>query len=159
MFVVFKDQYHRRNIWFKKVETISADKRIIGNWNVSSSLYLYFDNNMNHSFTGSVIPKCVIMPFGRSIRSSQRRCSVRKDVLISFAKFTGLGPATLLKKRPWHRCFPANFAKFLRTRFLQNTSGRLSGTCPQTLASKKVFKIPKYLKTVRNKKLKINKKQ
>ena len=24
-----------------------------------------------------------------------------------------------------HRCFPVNFAKFLRIRFLQNTSGRL----------------------------------
>ena len=32
-------------------------------------------------------------------------------------------PATLL--RPWHRCFPVNFAKFLRTHFLQNTSRRL----------------------------------
>ena len=28
-------------------------------------------------------------------------------------------------KRLWHRCFPGNFAKFLRTLFLQNTSGRL----------------------------------
>ena len=37
-----------------------------------------------------------------------------------------LGPeSTLLKKRPWHRCFSMNFAKFLRTPFLQNTSGRL----------------------------------
>ena len=27
-------------------------------------------------------------------------------------------PATLLKKRLQHRCFPANFAKFLRTPFL-----------------------------------------
>ena len=26
-------------------------------------------------------------------------------------------PATLLKKRPWHRCFPVNFANFLRTPF------------------------------------------
>ena len=26
-----------------------------------------------------------------------------------------LRPATLLKKRPWHRCFPVNFAKFLKT--------------------------------------------
>ena len=26
--------------------------------------------------------------------------------------------ATLLKTRPWHRCFPVNFAKFLRTPFL-----------------------------------------
>ena len=32
-------------------------------------------------------------------------------------------PATLLKKRLWHRCFPVNFAKFLRTSFLQNTFG------------------------------------
>ena len=31
--------------------------------------------------------------------------------------------ATLLKKRLWHRSFPVNFAKFLRTTFLQNTSG------------------------------------
>ena len=30
--------------------------------------------------------------------------------------------ATLLKKRLWHRCFPVNFLKFLRTPFLQNTS-------------------------------------
>ena len=28
-----------------------------------------------------------------------------------------LRPATLLEKRFWHRCFPANFAKFLRTPF------------------------------------------
>ena len=34
-------------------------------------------------------------------------------------------PATLLKKRLWHRCFPVNFAKFLRTPFLQNNFGRL----------------------------------
>ena len=63
----------------------------------------------------------------------------KKGVLRNFAKFTGkhlcqslffnkvadLRPATLLKKRLWHRCFSVNFAKFLRTHFLQNTSGRL----------------------------------
>ena len=32
-----------------------------------------------------------------------------------FNKVAGLRPATLLKKRLWHRCFPVNFAKFLRT--------------------------------------------
>ena len=42
-----------------------------------------------------------------------------------FNKVAGLRPATLLKKRLWHRCFPGNFVKFLRTPFLQNTSGRL----------------------------------
>ena len=36
-----------------------------------------------------------------------------------------LRPATLFKKRLWHRCFPVNFAKLLRTSFLQNTSGQL----------------------------------
>ena len=46
--------------------------------------------------------------------------AVRKDVLRNFA-----WPATLLKKRLWRRCFPVNFAKFLRTLFLQNISGRL----------------------------------
>ena len=30
-----------------------------------------------------------------------------------------------LKNRLWHRCFPVNFAKFLRTPFLQSNSGRL----------------------------------
>ena len=39
--------------------------------------------------------------------------------------FFSLRPATLLKNRLWHRCFPVNFKKFLRTPFLQNTSGRL----------------------------------
>ena len=34
-------------------------------------------------------------------------------------------PATLLEKRLWHRHFPANFQKFLKTPFLQSTSGRL----------------------------------
>ena len=70
-------------------------------------------------------------------RSSHRRCSIEKGVLENFAKFTGkhmcqnlifnevvdLGPAVLLKKRLWHRDFSVNFAKFLRTPFLHNTSG------------------------------------
>ena len=34
-----------------------------------------------------------------------------------FNKVAGLKPATLLKKRIWHRCFPVNFEKFLRTSF------------------------------------------
>ena len=30
-------------------------------------------------------------------------------------KVAGLSPAALLEKRLWHRCFPANLVKFLRT--------------------------------------------
>ena len=61
-----------------------------------------------------------------------QRCYVNKVVLRNLAKFTGkhlcqglffgkvtgLWPATLLKKRLWHRCFPVNFVKFLQTPFL-----------------------------------------
>ena len=74
-------------------------------------------------------------------RSSHQRCSIKKGVLRNFKKFTGkylcqslffnkaagLRPQAVHvnKKRLWHRCFSVNFAKFLRTPFLQNTSGRL----------------------------------
>ena len=75
----------------------------------------------------------------QNYRSNPRRFSVRKGFLENFAKLTGkqlrqwlffnkvaaLRAATRLKKRLWHRCFPADLAKFLRTPFLQNTSGRL----------------------------------
>ena len=56
-------------------------------------------------------------------------CVLWKKVFLKiFAKFTGkhlklslflikLQPATLLKNRLWHRCFPVNFKKFLRTPF------------------------------------------
>ena len=50
----------------------------------------------------------------------KKRCSWNFCKIQACAK-----PATLLKKGPWHRCFPVNFTKFLRTPFLQNTSGRL----------------------------------
>ena len=34
-----------------------------------------------------------------------------------FNKVTGLGHVALLKRRLWHRHFPVNFVKFLRTPF------------------------------------------
>ena len=63
---------------------------------------------------------------------------MKKGVVRTFAKFTGkhmcqrlffnkvagLRPASLLKKRLWHRCFPVNIAKFLRTPFFTETPGR-----------------------------------
>ena len=72
-------------------------------------------------------------------RSTRRRCTVKKGVLINFTKFTvnhlcqnlffnkvaDLRAATLLKKKVRDRCFPVNFLTYLRIPFLQNTSGRL----------------------------------
>ena len=66
------------------------------------------------------------------VKISHLKVFCTKGVLRNFAKFSGkhlcqslffnkvagLRPATLLKKRLWHRCFPVNFAKFLRTPFL-----------------------------------------
>ena len=65
-----------------------------------------------------------------SIEAVVQRCPV-KTVLLkcsqnseretpvpeSLFNIAGLRPATLLKKRPWHRCFHLDFGKFLRTLF------------------------------------------
>ena len=61
-------------------------------------------------------------------RSSHPELFCPKGVLKKFTKFTGKRlcqniffnkiagrPSTLLNKRLWHRCFPMNFGKFLRT--------------------------------------------
>ena len=78
-------------------------------------------------------------------RSSHQRCFVKKDVLRNFAiftgkhlcqslffnKVTGLRPATLFKKLLWHRCFPVNFAKFLRTPFTEHLPTTASVDLPR----------------------------
>ena len=64
---------------------------------------------------------CLNTSFPFTFRSSHRRCSVRKSVLRNFSKCTGKH----LCRSLLHRCFSVNFAKFLRTPFSQNTSGRL----------------------------------
>ena len=81
-------------------------------------------------------------------RSSHPMWSIKIGVLKNLAKFTEkhlhwslffnqvAGVSVLIeslfwyscnyiKKRLQHRCFPVSFAKFLRTHFLQNTSGQL----------------------------------
>ena len=81
---------------------------------ISLSIVLWGGAPVNHS------------PF----RSSHGRCSMKK-IFLKISQNSQentcarVRPATLLKKRLWHRCFPVNFAKVLRTSFLQNTSGSL----------------------------------
>ena len=86
------------------------------------------------------------------IRSSHRICSVKKGVLTIYYTYLPndnynlslhielcLRSAALLQKRLQDRFFLVNFAKYLRTHFLQNTSRRLllhysniypGSTCP-----------------------------
>ena len=61
------------------------------------------------------------------LRSSRSEVFYKKAVLRNFAKFTGKHLCQtlfnrllikLLKKKLWHRFFPVNFAKFLRTPFV-----------------------------------------
>ena len=78
-----------------------------------------------------------IFDFVFYIQAVAQRCTVRKVFLEisqnsqenTCARFSFLiklqTPATLLKKRLWHRCFPVNFAKFLRTPFLTEHLGWL----------------------------------
>ena len=88
-------------------------------------------------------------------RSSHRRCSIKICVLENFAKFTGkhlcqslffnkvagLRLATLFKKRLWHRCFLVNFAIFLRTPSLPNTSEQVLLTLPTNWRSSNCLQI------------------
>ena len=75
---------------------------------------------------GNIGNLCVKFPI---YRSSHPRCSVRKGVLRTFAKFTGkhlckslfFNKVASLRPARLHRSF-VSFAKFLRTPFLQNTS-------------------------------------
>ena len=60
--------------------------------------------------------------FLETLQNSQENTCARVSFL---NKVVGLRPAALSKKKLWHRCFSVNFAKSLRTPFLQNTSGRL----------------------------------
>ena len=60
----------------------------------------------------------------QTLRSNSRpEVFCKKCVLRNFAK------ESLLKKRLWHRCFPVNFAKFIRTPFLKNISGGCFRLC------------------------------
>ena len=65
----------------------------------------------------------------RHDRSSRSEVFCKRGVLKNFSKFTGkhlcqglffnrLKPATLLKKRLWHRCFIMNFAEFSKASFI-----------------------------------------
>ena len=65
--------------------------------------------------------------YDHSVKNYPSKVFCKKGVLKDFTKLTEkhlcLRPATLQKKRLCNRCFLVNFVKFLRTSFLQNTSG------------------------------------
>ena len=86
---------------------------------------IYFVSCFKHNQTCSSITQKHTHAYSRS---SRPEVFSKNGVLRTFAKFTGkylcrslffnkvsgLRSPTLLKKRLWHSCFPANFVKFLR---------------------------------------------
>ena len=66
---------------------------------------LFYRTRLGTTLAESFVAKQKYVNFGA------RRCLFLKRV-------AGRRPATLLKNRLRHRCFPMNFAKFLRTAFL-----------------------------------------
>ena len=128
----------------QEISALKKDKR----WTLKPGLRPSKHNFGGEEFYGKEVK--LIMPIAPQFTQYQEQYIVfsiqkqppdvfcKKDALGDFAKFTehlcqslffnkvaGLRPAILLKKRLCHRCFPVNSVKFLRTRFLQNTSGRL----------------------------------
>ena len=127
---IFKNSYFIEHLW------------VTSDFLQFSFCWIYFQSDRSMiAFLSNLLIKGLwlqwrtfILSGDTSFRSSHRRCSLKTGVLRNFAKsigkhpcqslfvneVTGLGlrPATLLKKRIWHRCFPVNFAKFPRTPFL-----------------------------------------
>ena len=64
----------------------------------------------------AVTQKCSVKKvFLKISQNSQENTCAR---VLFFNKVAGIRAATLFNKRIWHRCYPVNFTKFLRTPFL-----------------------------------------
>ena len=76
---------------------------------------------MNILFTEAGIQRCSVKNVLLEIsQNSQENICAIVSFLIKLQAL-GLRPAAaLLKKRLWHRCFPVNFAKFIRAPFLKD---------------------------------------
>ena len=71
-------------------------------------------------YKSNIKSNCILLLCHVRVRSSHQEVFCKEVVLSNFAKFTEkhLCQSLFLKRRLWHRCFPVNFAKFLRTPFL-----------------------------------------
>ena len=91
----------------EEITLIKNEEIITGNKNIAKILNTLFSNtetNLNiHDYQLHVIS-----------RSSRPELFYKKGVLVLEVS---LHEACNLKKRLWHRCFPVNFLKFLRTTF------------------------------------------
>ena len=87
--------------------------RLILRQSFKSDFYFWLFLILAEAATRGVLCKKIVLEIWQN---SQENNCVKVSFLIKLQA---------LKKRLWHRCFPVNFVRFLRTPFLQNTSGRL----------------------------------
>ena len=113
----------RRNIFSKMLVVLIMDYVTNDKW---VKQHRRIQNPIKH------LKRSFLQNYLTAEQSSRPEVFCKKGVLRDFAKFTGkhlcqrlffdkvagLRSATFLKKRLGHRCFPVNFAKFLRTHFL-----------------------------------------
>ena len=108
---VYRIMWIQGNIWVLNVYLINHriyEEKLTSGF---SKAYLYF-------ITEAVVRRCSVKRvFLEITQNLQENIRARVSSLIKL-QASGLRPATLLKKRLWHLCFPASFAKFLRTLFL-----------------------------------------
>ena len=81
------------------------------------------DENENESGVQDESQKCknfIDSLFNTRNKNSRQGVFCKKGVLRDFAKFAEKKTCTRVSFliRPWHRCFPVNFPKFLRIPFL-----------------------------------------
>ena len=124
------------NVWFivSSFNFSFSDKCLICSWSLvfdfaTKPLLLVLEmlNSLLDSFQMSLCKlsktlflKMTNLAFFAYLRSSHRRCSIKKDVLRNFTKLTGKHLCQRLL------CFPVNFGEFLRKYFLQDVwTGRL----------------------------------
>ena len=96
----------------------------IGQWYCTCSFFLWISClsvsclsvrlSRSEAATRAVLRKVVLRNFAKSSRNHLWQS-------LFFDKVVGLKPATLLKKRLWHRPSPLNFVKYLRTPFFYRT--------------------------------------
>ena len=97
----------------------------------NSTMSLYFNSLPFKNLRKNLFPHMI--PIHPTLEAATGGALYKKGVLRNVSKLTGkhlcqslfcnkvagLRPATLLKKRLWHRCLPVNFEKFLRTPFFR----------------------------------------
>ena len=88
------------------------------NRNSKPKLSLFQSFNFLSSFYSTEVANSGVVCKKVFLKISQKITEKYMCESLFYNKVTGLRPVASLKKRFWQRCFPVNFAKYLRTIFL-----------------------------------------